>query len=95
MNTLEAVLQESAEYLQLIEKLKSLPAGRSICVTGGSGSGQVMLMSALAAAYPYSVIVTYSEIRAREIYDDYLLCGREAVLYPAKDFIFSIHQQIK
>lgn len=59
-----------------------------IGVTGCIDSQQVNFMSGITQDYKYSVIVTHSDKRAREIYDDYLLYDKNAIYYPAKDFIF-------
>ncbi len=88
MNTLEAALLESVNFQLLTEKMNEVPANKALCITGCTGSGQVNFMNALTKQYQYSVIITFSEIRAKEIYDDYLLYNKNVYYYPAKDFIF-------
>ena len=36
---------------------------------------------------PFRVIVTYSELRAREIYDNYRCFDKDVLLFPARDLI--------
>lgn len=38
--------------------------------------------------FPCKVILTYSETRAKELYENYRFFDREALLYPARDLIF-------
>ena len=38
--------------------------------------------------FPLKVILTYSELRAKELYDDYRFFDREVCLFPARDLIF-------
>ena len=74
--------------MDMAARLKKEPAGEGFAITGCSDSAQVHLMNGLSKQFKYTVIVTYSEKRAREIYDDYLLYDKSAVYYPGKDFIF-------
>lgn len=46
------------------------------------------LADTLGSPYKYRLIVTYNEIRAREIYEDYQYFDRNVYLYPAKDVLF-------
>ncbi|MCD8118759.1 MAG: transcription-repair coupling factor [Lachnospiraceae bacterium] len=80
------------------EPLKSLPAfrraaellrgGKRFGLSGLKDSRQVHFMSALGQAKKYQIVVTYSEIRAKELLDEYRFYDRRALYYPAKDFIF-------
>lgn len=42
----------------------------------------------LGDGFPCKVIVTYSDLKVREIYEDYKFYDRNVYLYPAKDLIF-------
>lgn len=88
MKTFQTPLLESNDYSLIIKSLKEKPSGEGICISGCSGSGQVHFMSGITDRYQYGVIITYSDRRAREIYEDYLLYDKNVVYYPAKDFIF-------
>ncbi len=57
-------------------------------VAGCVDSQKVHLMSQLALRYPYRLIVTYQETRAREILEDFRLFAQPVQYYPAKDLIF-------
>lgn len=89
MKAIQEPLQESNEYQQICQHLKNCKDNSTVIgVTGCIDSQQVNFINGIAEKYKYSVIVTYSDKRAREIYEDYLLYGKNAVFYPAKDFIF-------
>ena len=42
----------------------------------------------LSEDFLFRVIVTYSELRAREIYDNYRCFDKDVLLFPARDLIF-------
>ena len=77
---------ELAEY----DKMKSLlekdrkPIGLFGCVD----SQKVHIASALGENFKVKLVVTYSEMRAREIYEDFLLYEPNCVIYGAKDLMF-------
>lgn len=87
MKTFEEPLQECNEYQLLMERLKR-DKKIALGITGCVDSQQVNFIHGITKAYPFSVVVTYSEKRAREMYEDFLLYHKNVVLYPAKDFIF-------
>ncbi len=59
-----------------------------IQVTGCIDSQKVHFMSGLSSETKQKLIVTYDEQSARKIYDDCKFFNGDAVIYPAKDFIF-------
>ena len=89
MKTFEEPLQDCNEYNLLMEQLKKDDKKqKAFQITGCLDSQQVNFMSAIAKEYSCSVVVTHSEKRAREIYEDFLLYTKDVSYYPAKDFIF-------
>ena len=88
MKTFEEPLQDCNEYNLLMEQLKKDDKKqKAFQITGCLDSQQVNFMSGIAKEYSYSVVVTHSEKRAREIYEDFLLYTKDVSYYPAKDFI--------
>lgn len=59
-----------------------------IQVTGCIDSQKCHFVHAIASDIPLKLIITYSDIKAKEIYEDYKLYDRNVMLYPAKDIIF-------
>ncbi len=86
MQALLGPLKELAEYdrvKELIQKGKE-----PIALTGCVDSQKLHMMYGLSDGLKYKVIVTYSDIKAKEIYEEYKFYDRNVMLYPAKDLIF-------
>jgi transcription-repair coupling factor (superfamily II helicase) len=79
-------LMELKEFVEIRENIrkKSLP----VQVTGCIDSQKCHLMQGLGEGFRYRVIVTYNDLKAKEIYEDYRLYDKDVLLYPAKDIIF-------
>lgn len=86
MNMFVEPLKELKEYNEIREQLtlRNTP----IQVTGCIDSQKCHLIHGLGEQYLNRVIVTYSELKAKEIYEDYKLYDPNVYLYPAKDVIF-------
>lgn len=57
-------------------------------VSGCIDTQKVHFAEAVGSRYPFKVIITYDEAKAREIQEDATFFDKSAVYYPAKDFIF-------
>ena len=86
MHILSAMLEEWAVFgkIRAAMEKKQFP----IQVTGCVESQNCHLADALGKDASYRLIVTYNEIRARELYEDYSYFDRNVFLYPAKDVLF-------
>ncbi|BCN28970.1 transcription-repair-coupling factor [Anaeromicropila herbilytica] len=86
MKTFYEPLNELKEYHDIKQSLllRSVP----IQITGCIDSQKCHLMSALSSDYKNTLIITYNEMKAKEIYDDYRLYNKDVLLYPAKDIMF-------
>ena len=86
MKTFTMPLMELKEFIDIRENIKSktLP----VQVTGCIDSQKCHLIHGLSEGFKYKVIVTYNDLKAKEIYEDYRLYDKEVFLYPAKDIIF-------
>ncbi len=76
-------LEEYGKLSQILAK-KNGP----VQATGTLDSQKVHLMYHLGKTYPWKLVVTYDETRAKEIYDDFCNFTRQVWLYPAKDLLF-------
>ena len=86
MNTFTQPLYELKEFIQV---KKNLEGGQvPVYVTGCIDSQKCHLIYGLSEQAKYRVIITYSESKAKEIYDDFKLYDKNVFLYPAKDIIF-------
>jgi transcription-repair coupling factor (superfamily II helicase) len=86
MQALLAPLRELAEYESMIEELKSDDA--VLGITGCVDSEKLHLVYGLGEDKKAKVIVTYSDLRAKEIYEEYKFYDHRVMLFPAKDLIF-------
>ena len=79
-------LHDLSEYDQIVSDL----AGQRtpIHIDGCIDSQKCHLISSIGEPYPFKLIVTYNEIKAKEIYEDYQFFDRNVYYYPAKDIIF-------
>ncbi|MCI8861198.1 MAG: transcription-repair coupling factor [Lachnospiraceae bacterium] len=57
-------------------------------LSGCIDSQKVHMACELGGEFPFRIILTYSEQRAKEIYEDCRYFDHETVLYQAKDFLF-------
>ena len=46
------------------------------------------MIHGLGEGFKRKVIVTYNDLKAKEIYEDYRLYDKNVLLYPSKDIIF-------
>ena len=79
-------LGEMAGFLQMKELL--VKNREKLSLTGCVDSQKVHMMAGLGERFKYKVIVTFSDLRAKEIAQDYSFYDRNVVLYPGKDLIF-------
>ncbi len=79
-------LAELIEYEELAQTL--LKKGGPVQAVGTLDSQKVHLMYQLGKDYPWKLVVTYDEARAKEIYEDFRNFTRDVWLYPAKDLLF-------
>lgn len=86
METLLAPLRDMEEFTQLKTALEQ---GESpLEVVGGMDAQKAHMIYGLRQAKGVNLIVTYNEIRAKELLEDMAMYDRQAMYYPAKDLIF-------
>lgn len=85
MNSFDYPLLQLNEYEQVRDCLSQ---GKSCQVTGCGDSQLAHFISGLSNGYKQKVIVTFSALKAKEIYEDIKGFTEDAVIYPSKDFIF-------
>ena len=86
MQSLLAPLKELAEFDKIKEDIRR---GRGpVSLTGCVDSQKLHMIYGLSQELSCRVIVTYSDLKAREICEEYRFYDRNVLLYPAKDVIF-------
>lgn len=86
MESLISPLYDFKEYEDIKNLLKT--SNHPIHITGCIESQLEHFIYALSGGFNIKVIITFDEHKAKEIFENFRLYDREAVLYPAKDLIF-------
>lgn len=86
MRTVTEPLEALQDFVKIRENLKR--NRNTIQVSGCLDSGIVQFIHAAGDGFRRKIILTFSELKARELYEDYRCFDSNVVLYPAKDFIF-------
>ena len=82
MQALLAPLKEVAEYDEI---RKGVRQGKgTIALSGCVDSQKLHMIYGLSDGLKYKVIVTYSDLKAKEIYEEYRFYDRNVMLYPAR-----------
>ena len=76
------------DFHLLQEQLADSSGRSAFQITGAADSGETHLAASLGSNIKYKIIITFHDIRAREIYDDMKSFDANTFYYPAKDFIF-------
>ena len=86
MKAFTAPLKNLEELQQIQDKLKK---NRGILqVSGCIESQKAHFAYCVGQEYSRKLIITYSDIRARELYENYRFYDKNVLLYPARDLIF-------
>ena len=86
MRSLTAPLKQLEVISKIEEKLNKETGVQLLC--GCMDSQKTHLAYALGEKYQKKLIVTYNELKAKEIFEEYKIFGKGVYLYPAKDFLF-------
>lgn len=86
MNSLSAPFSELSEYETLRELLKRK---KGIVAADGCVDPQKLhMISGVSDDFDFKIIVTFSEQKAREIFENYKFYDQDVYFFPAKDLIF-------
>lgn len=86
MNTLIGPLYDSTGFKEARELLNK--KNKKVSVSGCVDSEKWNMAYGLSDDFKNKIIVTYNDIRVKEIYEDYRMYDKNARMYPAKDAIF-------
>ena len=86
MKSLTYPLKQLESLSKAIEKLNKETGVQLL--SGCIDSQKTHLAYAIGEGFGKRLIVTYSEIKAKEIFEEYKIFGKGVYLYPAKDFLF-------
>ncbi|MDD3796614.1 MAG: transcription-repair coupling factor, partial [Lachnospiraceae bacterium] len=86
MKAFSAPLRELGEFEEIEKRL--LRNRGVLQVTGCIDSQKSHFIHCLGDGFSHKIIAASSDLRAKEIYENYKFFDRKVLLYPAKDFIF-------
>ena len=86
MDTFYEPLLELEAFGQIREQLKK-EEGLQL-ITGCVDSQKTHLMYSLGRDWPVKLILTYNELKAKKIYEEYEALGEDVYYHPARDFLF-------
>lgn len=86
VNSINQQLNNLSEVAAIKEQLNS--KNTNIQISGLVDTGLVNMMNVFGQDFKHKIIITFSNLRAKEIYDDMKVYADNPILYPAKDFIF-------
>ena len=86
MQALLSPLHELADFDGIKAGLRK--GGETVAITGCVDSQKLHMIYGLSDGARIKVIVTYHDLKARELYEEYKFYDRNVMLYPAKDLIF-------
>ena len=88
MNYFDYSLEKLNEY----EQVRDCLSRKKSCQVTGCGDSQLAhFINGLSNGYKQKVIVTFSTIKAKELYDDMKGFTDDVVMYPAKDLIWKLY----
>lgn len=86
MRALLAPLGELGGYDEIVKTLQRDKA--ALAISGCVDSEKLHMIYGLSDGFRSKIIVTFSDLRAKELYEDYQFYDRNVMVYPAKDLIF-------
>ena len=86
MQTIMNPLKEYQEYVNVKQALKSRQP--QVAVSGCIDGQKCHLIHGLSQEHKNTVIITYSEQKARELAEEYRFYRKETCYFPAKDLLF-------
>ena len=81
-------LEQLSDFASVRDTLKRKNSKDIISLTGCVDAQKLHIMRALSIGSKVTLIVTYDELKARDIYEEYLFYDPKACYFPAKDLIF-------
>ena len=84
MRALLAPLEELGEY----EEIKKMLVSKQACValSGCVDSQKLHMVYGIGDGFRNKIIVTFNDLRAKELYEDYKFYDRNVMLYPGKTY---------
>ena len=86
MELFDAPIRELREYEEVTEALKN--GAKRLELTGCTESGKCHFLHTFGAPFDVRIFITYSELRSRDLAEEYSMYDKAVKVFPAKDLIF-------
>lgn len=83
-------ITEQLKYEDSIKEITGCIENREtpVGISGLESTAKVLFMNLLSETAPMKLVVTYSEDRMNELYEDFRFYDRNVMIYPSKDILF-------
>lgn len=86
MKAIDEPVKHSEKYIQIKDRVKKNDG--IVNISGNDGTDRVYLMNSLSEDAAVRLVITYSEQRMEQLYEDFRFYDKSVYLYPAKDILF-------
>lgn len=86
MELFDEPIRELNEYKEISDALQN--GEKRLELTGCTESGKCHFIHTFGASFDVRILITYSDLRARNLAEEYSMYDREVKVFPAKDLIF-------
>lgn len=86
MEIFDAPIRELKEYEEISGALNE--GANSLELTGCTESGKCHFLHTFGASFDVRILITYSDLRSRDLAEEYSMYDKDVKVFPAKDLIF-------
>ena len=86
MEIFDAPIRELKEFEEISGALKE--GAKSLELTGCTESGKCHFLHTFGASFDVRILITYSDLRSRDLAEEYSMYDKGVKVFPAKDLIF-------
>ena len=86
MEIIDAPIRELKEYEEISGALNE--GAKSLELTGCTESGKCHFLHTFGASFDVRILITYSDLRSRDLAEEYSMYDKGVKVFPAKDLIF-------
>lgn len=85
---MKAFVEHLKEFSFYEDAKKQLNKGKTIAISGCAAAQKCQMIYAQGMDYRYKIVMAADDVKAKELYEDYLFFDKNVSLFPAKDYIF-------
>ncbi len=85
---MKAFTEHLKEFSFFDDAKGQLKKGNTVSISGCAPAQKCQMIYAQGSDYKYKIVTAASDIKAKELYEDYTFFDPNVILFPAKDYIF-------